>query len=271
MNKEIIAKLEAEFDEKRVKTRAVGDRQVSYLEAYDVIDKANEVFGYGAWGTAIIDLELHETGGKTACVVTLELSVEGCFARQDVGVCVAASGRGQELSPEALETAIKGAASDALKRAMRHFGKQFGNSLYDKERANSQGVKQEKPQPKKAAAPKGERKSAGSADQLKGWLEAKASKSKLKGEISDAQVGFLAGLLSEIFGPDEMGEHDRHAFLDYIFGTLSSKELNKAQASALIEWAKDGDGVSPVAKAEAVLVLNHVQKDAGQQEMEIDY
>jgi len=150
MDQKIIGKLEAEFDEKRVKTRAVGDRQVSYLEAYDVIDKANEVFGYGAWGTTIIDLELHETGGKTACVVTLELSVEGCFARQDVGVCVAASGRGQELSPEALETAIKGAASDALKRAMRHFGKQFGNSLYDKERANSQGVKQEKPQAKKA-------------------------------------------------------------------------------------------------------------------------
>ena len=52
-------------------------------------------------------------------------------------------------SPEALETAIKGAVSDALKRAMRHFGKQFGNSLYDKER-NGQGAKQEKPQAKKA-------------------------------------------------------------------------------------------------------------------------
>ena len=76
---------------------------------------------------------------------------------------------------------------------------------------------------------------------------------------------------AEIFGADESGEHDRHAFLDYIFGTLSSKELSKAQASSLIEWAKDGDGVNPAAKTEARLVLNRVQQEAGQQEMEIDY
>ena len=150
MDQKIIEKLEAEFDESRVKTKKVPGRpDASYLEAYDVIDKANEVFGYGAWGTRIDNLELHETGGKTACVVTLEVTVEGCFARQDVGVVIAAQSQGKELSPEALETAIKGAASDALKRAMRHFGKQFGNSLYDKER-NGQGVKQEKPQAKKA-------------------------------------------------------------------------------------------------------------------------
>ena len=148
MDQKIIEKLEAEFDEARVKTKKVPGRpDASYLEAYDVIDKANEVFGYGAWGTTIIDLDLHETGGKTACVVTLELSVDGCFSRQDVGVVIAAQSQGKELSPESLETAVKGAVSDALKRAMRHFGKQFGNSLYDKER-NGQGAKQEKPQAK---------------------------------------------------------------------------------------------------------------------------
>ena len=255
MDQKIIDKLEDDFDEGRVKKRETGYGEADYLAAYDVINKANEVFGYGAWGTTIISLDLHETGGRTTCVVTLELSVDGCLPRQDVGVNISAGG-----SPEALETAIKGAASDALKRAMRHFGKQFGNSLYDKDRDNGH----------KATTPvttKGPRQIAASADQLKGWLEAKASKSTLKGAISDAQVGFLAGLLSEIFGPDEMGEHDRHAFLDYIFGTLSSKELNKAQASSLIEWAKDGDGVNPAAKAEARLVLNRVQQEAGQLEL----
>ena len=144
MDKKIIDALEAEFDEGRVKKRKTGYGEADYLEAYDVINKANEVFGYGAWGTRVANQGLHEIGGRTVCVVTLEVTVEGCLPREDVGVNISAGG-----SPEALETAIKGAVSDALKRAMRHFGKQFGNSLYDKER-NGQGAKQEKPQAKKA-------------------------------------------------------------------------------------------------------------------------
>lgn len=131
----VIEALETSFEEARVKTKKVPGRpDASYLESYDIINKANEVFGYGGWGTRIVDLQLRETGGKTACTVILELSVAECLPRQDVGVNVAAQKQGEPLSPESLETAIKGAASDALKRTLRQFGKQFGNDLYDKDR-----------------------------------------------------------------------------------------------------------------------------------------
>ena len=133
MEQSVIDKLDAEFDAKRAKTKEVKGRpDAKYLESYDVINTANRIFGYGAWGTKIIDLELHETGGKTACVVTLELSVDGCFSRQDVGVVIAAQKAGEPMTPGALETAIKGAASDGLKRCFRQLGKQFGNDLYAK-------------------------------------------------------------------------------------------------------------------------------------------
>lgn len=142
LDKAAVEKLDAPFDEGRVKTKKVPGRpDASYLESFDVINKANAVFGYGGWGTEIKSLELREAGGKTACVVVLELLVEGCEPRQDVGVNVAAQKRDEPLTAEALETSIKGAVSDALKRALRHYGTQFGNQLYDKERDAGNGQK----------------------------------------------------------------------------------------------------------------------------------
>jgi len=265
LDKGIVAKLEEPFDESRVKSKKVPGRpDASYLESYDVIKKANEVFGYGGWGTRIANQGIHEAGGKTVCVVTLEVTVEGCLPREDVGVVVAAQKQGGPLTAEALETAIKGAVSDALKRAMRHFGTQFGNDLYDKERDNGKKAARSAPQPARG------RTQAKDAVQLKGWLEKKAEGAKkLKGEITENQIGYLNGLLCGIFGKDELDEHDRHAFLDYIFGVLTSKQLTKAQASALIEWAKDGDEgeVHPIARAEGQLVLRTYAQEHGQQEL----
>jgi len=273
LDKGIIAKLEEPFDESRVKTKTVPNRPAaSYLESYDVIKKANEVFGYGGWGTRIVDVKDYEVGGKTACMVVLELMIEGALPRQDVGVVVAAQSRDKELTPEALETALKGAASDALKRAFRHFGTQFGNDLYDKERNNGKTAARPaaQPAPRSTPQPARERTQAEDAAQLKRWLEKKAEAAKkLKGQITENQIGYLNGLLCTIFGAGELDERDRHAFLDYIFGVLTSKQLTKAQASALIEWAKDGDEgeVHPIAKAEAQVVLRTYAQEHGQQEM----
>ena len=133
MEQDVIDKLDAEFDDKRAKTKKVSGRpDAKYLESYDVINTANYIFGYGNWGTVVKNIELKETGGKTACVATVRLNVGDSYPREDVGVVVAAQKAGKELTPEALETAIKGAVSDAQKRAFRHFGKQFGNDLYAK-------------------------------------------------------------------------------------------------------------------------------------------
>jgi recombination DNA repair RAD52 pathway protein len=51
-----------------------------------------------------------------------------------VGTEVAAYTRdGHAPSPQSHETAIKGAVTDGIKRALRSFGDQFGASLYDKD------------------------------------------------------------------------------------------------------------------------------------------
>jgi hypothetical protein len=72
--------------------------------------------------------------------------------REDVGHGIAAG-----TSSEAIEMARKGAVTDALKRALRSFGNQFGNSLYDKDhakpgRAGTQGAQGSAPRPLEAAA-----------------------------------------------------------------------------------------------------------------------
>ena len=131
LDKEIIDKLEAPFDEGRVKQKQIAGREADYLEGYDVIDKANEVFGYGQWGMEVTDLDISPMGERFVVRSVVRLQVANCLPRDDVGVNISAGPKA-----EALETAVKGAVTDAMKRAFRHFGAQFGNSLYDKERYN---------------------------------------------------------------------------------------------------------------------------------------
>lgn len=263
MDKKIIAELEKELDPKRIKQKKVGDRpQVSYLESYDVIDTANRIFGYGAWGFDITSQEIREVGDKTICIATVSLSVDGSFGREDVGVCIPASPRGG-LTPEALETAVKGAVSDAMKRCFRHFGNQFGNSLYSKKKpaaAKDPGQIKGVPDLKREAAP--------DAETLRGWIHERVKEKDLYGEISEPQIGLLNGLLTGIFGTDEMAERQRHQLLDFMFQVLSSKKLTKGQASALIDWAKDsvGNKPHPVAVAEGQMVVKAHEVDAGQAE-----
>jgi hypothetical protein len=57
----------------------------------------------------------------------------GSAGREDVGVGIPATPRGEAPSPDATETAVKAAVTDALKRALRTFGNAFGNSLYAKD------------------------------------------------------------------------------------------------------------------------------------------
>ena len=141
MEPDVIDRLEGPFDTKRVKQKDTSWGSAGYLESYDVINTANYIFGYGGWGTKVVNVEMIPADGKTICVATLELEVEGSLPRQDVGVVISAGGK-----PEALETAIKGAASDALKRCFRQFGKQFGNDLYAKgQKKPTKAAKAQKP------------------------------------------------------------------------------------------------------------------------------
>ena len=137
---ETIAKLDAPLNEGRV---AYDPRGNPYLEGWDVIAAANVYFGFDGWSSSVQSVEcstrsmVTRTDRKTGAQYEVEIAVysarvsvsAGGVTHTDVGTGVTADDR-----PEAHETAIKGAATDALKRALRQFGNQFGNGLYDKGR-----------------------------------------------------------------------------------------------------------------------------------------
>lgn len=111
---------------------------VPYLEGYQVINQANRIFGYGRWGAELVGpvtyRELERVDKKSGEVrtigmyaATVRVQVRGCAPRSDVGCAFPA-----DDTNEAHDTAIKAAVTDAMKRAFRQFGEQFGNSLYDR-------------------------------------------------------------------------------------------------------------------------------------------
>ena len=116
--------------------RGRGNRSVSYLEGRTVIDQANRIFGHGGWGHEVVGdvilRDLDQVNAQTGEVkriraysATVKVTVPGAPARTDVGFQPVA-----DETVEGHETAFKGAVTDGLKRALRTFGAQFGNSLY---------------------------------------------------------------------------------------------------------------------------------------------
>lgn len=113
-------------------------RTIQYLEGWAAIHQANRIFGPDSWGAELVDgvsyhpLRLIDdvsgeqlaTGVYTA---TVRVTVRGCLPKTDVGCAFV-----RRETPEEHETACKGAVTDATKRALRQFGDQFGNRLYDK-------------------------------------------------------------------------------------------------------------------------------------------
>ena len=135
--------LSKELDSSRIKTRSKGNISLSYLEGFDIIDSANKVFGYGNWDYSISKLEivsqeLNHNQNHIICykaIVKVKIYDENhtsYISREDVGF---GTGISKTLA-DANEGAAKEAVTDGLKRALRSFGNQFGNSLYDKSRNN---------------------------------------------------------------------------------------------------------------------------------------
>ncbi|RXK03335.1 Rad52/Rad22 family DNA repair protein [Halarcobacter bivalviorum] len=138
-NEKQLEQLEDELDLKRVKSRDKGNITLSYLEGFDIIETANRVFGYGSWSYDIESLEhlSTEQNQNQNIVICYKAIVKVTvydkdhiqnISRSDVG-----TGAGiAKTQSEAHEGATKEAVTDALKRALRSFGNQFGLSLYDK-------------------------------------------------------------------------------------------------------------------------------------------
>lgn len=134
-----ITVLNYEVDSSRIKIREKGNISLSYLEAFDIIESANKIFGYGNWSYSISSLvqvsqEQNHNQNVVICykavvrVVAKDITHTKEVSREDVGF---GSGIAKTLS-DAHEGGAKEAVTDALKRCFRTFGNQFGNSLYDR-------------------------------------------------------------------------------------------------------------------------------------------
>ncbi len=165
--RELDKKLDPRFVSNR---KGGGNTTLKYLQGHDAIDQADRIFGYGNWGyrplsceqQVLIDPMTGEAVG-VAYKAQVELTVRGCVApivevgSQPVAVWSVEDhiikarisnakynkkpvdeseftpfekSKARGVIVEAHEMAEKGAVTDALKRALRVFGEQFGNSLY---------------------------------------------------------------------------------------------------------------------------------------------
>ena len=137
-------KLNQELPNNRIKTRQKGNISLSYLEGFDIIQTANDIFGFGNWDYSISKLELvsqevNQNQNHVICykavinITVYDTQHSKSISREDVGF---GSGIAKTLA-DAHEGAAKEAVTDAIKRTLRSFGNQFGNSLYNKDKNNN--------------------------------------------------------------------------------------------------------------------------------------
>jgi len=115
-----------------------GGQQLAYVESWHVIQEANRIFGFDGWSCETLEASLVSEGKDSygnsifSYIAKVRVTV-GNVIREGYG---SGHGRGGKMTDgEKHESAIKEAESDALKRAMKSFGDQFGLSLYDKDKA----------------------------------------------------------------------------------------------------------------------------------------
>ena len=162
---QLIGRLRQPLDMSRVKRRqSSGQATVPYLEGFSVIDAANDLFQF-RWSFDLIseprimrwdktvtaydsrlrkktpvlgedDRPLSEPVGVVYITGRIEIELDDkAYSHADVGRCTFTGD-----TPEALDMAIAGAATDCLKRCFRQLGEQFGLCLYDKEIAKTAGL-----------------------------------------------------------------------------------------------------------------------------------
>lgn len=135
------ARLDKQLGPEYISHRSNGaSGKVSYLEAFKVINLANEVFGFNGWSSEVRNVSVDFLDEKTDHRYNLGLSVtvrvtlrDGTF-HEDIGYGNIENCKGKGA---AFEKCKKEGTTDAMKRALRNFGNVLGNCLYDKSFLNN--------------------------------------------------------------------------------------------------------------------------------------
>ncbi len=152
---EQVRQLKAKLKARHVKTRQAEGALLHYVEGWHTIAEANRIFGFDAWDRRTISSKCvqSERSGRThfaAYVAKVRVSVRA----GDITIIREGSGMGEGVSStpgKAHELALKGAETDATKRALATFGNPFGLALYDRDQAGvgkPRSDKGETPEPK---------------------------------------------------------------------------------------------------------------------------
>jgi len=116
-----------------------GGRQLLYLSGECVTRTLNQAFGFKGWNLAIVKTDQvvcqqqmaanDKAGSRWQVGYTAHVRITHVYSgsfREDVGA-------GESIDKQlgtAVQHALKGSITDAVKRAARHFGEKLGNSLY---------------------------------------------------------------------------------------------------------------------------------------------
>jgi hypothetical protein len=179
-----VRQLRAKLEAKHFRTRKANGTDLHFVEGWHVIAEANRIFGYDAWDRRTLSSNCvwgGQSGGCYGAAYTAKVRIsvragEITIVREGSG-----TGEGKAASPgQAHELALKGAETDATKRALATFGNPFGLALYDREQL---GVRKARTSPQidpwilRSASGSEEQASTSQANLLppyaKRWSEAK--------------------------------------------------------------------------------------------------
>ena len=132
-----VRQLRAKLEARHVKTRKANGADLHYVEGWHVIAEANRIFGYDAWDRRTLASRCVWSGAngayhEAAYIAKVRVSVRA----GDITIVREGSGSSEAKAPtpgQAHELALKGAETDATKRALATFGNPFGLALYDRE------------------------------------------------------------------------------------------------------------------------------------------
>jgi len=139
--------LSAPLDLNNVKQRkGAGGRTLDYISGEHAIAEANRIFGFDGWSCETVHMECVKENPITY-IARVRVRAGG----------VTREGWGGDNGNDH-ENAVKSAETDAIKRALRTFGNQFGLPLYDKEENAENLTRGSEPAPKLRPTPSAEYK-----------------------------------------------------------------------------------------------------------------
>ena len=140
--------LRAKLEAKYVKTRKANGVDLYYVEGWHVIAEANRIFGYDAWDRRTLATHCvwsGATGADHTAAYTAKVRVSVRAGDMTIVREGSGTGEGKAATPgQAHELALKGAETDATKRALATFGNPFGLALYDRERIGVRKARSQK-------------------------------------------------------------------------------------------------------------------------------